>query len=95
MSVDLRAQQVVFNYPFRLILILSYHRASIVGSPMGHCIMKKIYNQLYLQSLINHTSDLIMKSKFFEVFRSFRGIDLLKKCMDISCVELISDMGKI
>ena len=42
---------------------------------------------------INHTSGLIIKSKFFEVVRVY----LSKKCVDVSCctcIELISDMSK-
>ena len=46
---------------------------------------------MYVQALINHNSDPIVKSEFFEVFRDFRGIDLSKKCMDVSCcIELVS-----
>ena len=54
-------------------------------------------NQVYVQILINHTPDRIIrsKSKSFEVFRYFRDIDLSKKCLDVSCIELISDMSKI
>ena len=33
---------------------------------------------------------------FFEIFRDFRGINLSKMCMNVSCdVELVSDMEKI
>ena len=43
--------------------------------------------------LMSHKSDLIIKSKFFEVFLPF---DLSKKCMDVSCwIKLVSDMSKI
>ena len=65
------------------------------------CIMKKkptVYNnEVYVQILINHTSDHIIKSsKFFEIFRDFRGIELSKKCMCVSCcIELIFVMSKI
>ena len=61
--------------------------------------MKKIpvyNNEVYVRILINHISDLIIKSKFFEVFRDFRGIDLSKKCVNASCSKaLISHMSKI
>ena len=56
------------------------------------CILK---NNVCVQILIYHTSNLIIKSKFFEVVRDFRDINLSEKCVKASCcIELISDMSK-
>ena len=49
------------------------------------CKTKINTEQLYVQILINHISDLIIKSEFFEVFRDFRGINFSEKCVNVSC----------
>ena len=52
---------------------------------------------MFVPILINNTSDLVKKSKFFEIFRDFKGIDLLKKCVNVSffLIEVISYLSKI
>ena len=57
---------------------------------------KRFNDHAYVQILINHISNLIIKSKFFVVFRDFRGINLPKKYVNVvCCIEFISDMSKI
>ena len=57
---------------------------------------KKCNDHVYIQILIHHISNLIIMSKFFELFQNLRDINLLEECVNVSCcVELISDVSKI
>ena len=50
---------------------------------------------VYVQILIYHNLNLIIKSKFLEVFCDFWEINLSEKRVNVICIEFISDMSKI
>ena len=57
---------------------------------------KKGNDHKYVQILMYHISNLMLKSKFFKVFPDFQGINLSEKCVNVSCcIELISDISQI
>ena len=63
-----------FFFFFNLILFRCFEVVGVTGS----CML--------VQIIINHISDLVIKSMFFEIFHDSRGINLSKKkCMIVSC----------
>ena len=68
-------------------MFMPHHQTDIVGPSLDHfsakLVQKRYSREVYICiKLNNHTSNLIIYSKFFKVFRDFRGINLSKKCMN-------------